>query len=106
MKKGSSSTSVGKLESALAGINKTFRDKIIKSYIDLRSAHVTGEYDAAGLRAGVFAESVIRLIEQELTGSHTPFGTPLANFADLCRSLERVDKSKGVESLRIIIPRA
>jgi hypothetical protein len=106
MTKESSSTSqTDKLEQALAGIGKEFRSRLIKTYIDLRAAYATGQYDAAGLRAGVFAEALARLLEQELTGTHTPFGTPLANFADLCRSFERLDKARGVESLRIIIPR-
>jgi hypothetical protein len=99
-------SSVGNLEIALLGIDKKFRDRIIKSYIDLRAGFSTGLYDAAGLRAGVFAEAAARFLQQELTGSHTPFGSPLPNFADLCRSFERVDKTKGSESLRVILPRA
>lgn len=107
MKKGSSSTlPAERLELALAGIDKVFRDRIIKAYIDLRSAYVTGEYDAAGLRAGVFAEALVRVLEKELTGSHTPFGKALSNFAELCRSFEKIDRSKGAESLRVLIPRA
>ncbi len=107
MKKESSNISAAsKLEQALTGIDKIFRDRIVKAYIDLRSAYITGEYDAAGLRAGIFAESLARLIEQELTGKHTPFGTSLSNFADLCRSFEKIDKSRGIETLRVIIPRA
>lgn len=99
-------SSTSSLETALAGIDRPFRDRIIKSYIDLRAGFSTGQYDAAGLRAGVFAEAVARLLQQVLTGAHTPFGTPLPNFADLCRSFERLDKSKGPESLRVIVPRA
>jgi len=99
-------SSTGSLEIALGGIDKQFRDRIVKSYIDLRAAFSTGQYDAAGLRAGVFAEAVARLLQQELTGTHTPFGTSLPNFSDLCRGFERVDKARGPESLRVIVPRA
>jgi hypothetical protein len=99
-------SSTSNLEAALGGIDKQFRDRIVKSYLDLRAGYATGQYDAAGLRAGVFAEAVVRFIEQELTGSHTPFGTSLHNFSDLCRSFEKIDKLKGPESLRIIVPRA
>lgn len=99
-------SSTGSLEIALGGIDKQFRDRIVKSYIDLRAAFSTGQYDAAGLRAGVFAEAVARLLQHELTGAHTPFGTSLPNFADLCRGFERIDKAKGPESLRVIVPRA
>lgn len=99
-------SSTGSLEIALGGIGKPFRDRILKSYIDLRAGFSNSQYDAAGLRAGVFAEAVARFLQQELTGSHTPFGTSLPNFADLCRSFERLDKAKGPESLRVIVPRA
>jgi hypothetical protein len=99
-------SSTVRLEEALGGIDKPFRDRIIKSYLDLRAAYSTSDYDAAGLRAGVFAEAVVRLLEHQLTGNHTPFGTSLPNFADLCRGFERIDKAKGPESLRVIVPRA
>ncbi len=101
-----SMSSTASLEIALGGINKTFRDRIIKSYTDLRMGFSAGQYDAAGLRAGVFAEAVVRFLQQELTGSHTPFGSSLPNFADLCRGFEKLDKTKGPESLRVIVPRA
>jgi len=96
---------IDKLEVSLAGVDKSFRDRIIKSYVDLRAGYASGQYDTAGLRAGVFAEAVARLLEQELTGSHTPFGTPLPNFTDLCRGFEKLSKSTASESIRIIIPR-
>ncbi len=93
------------LEAALVSIDKRFRLRIIKSYLHVRAAYTSGEYDAAGLRAGVFSEAVARFLQQELSGSYTPFGTKLPNFADLCRGFEKFDKTKGHESLRIIIPR-
>lgn len=89
-----------KLEAALGTIDSHFRNRIVKAYLHLRAAYVSGEYDAAGLRAGVFSEAVVRLLQQELTGTHTPFGNSLHNFADICRDFEKVDKSKGHESLR------
>lgn len=99
-------SSTDRLELALGGIDKPLRDRILKSYLEVRAGFSEGQYDAAGLRAGVFAEAVVRFLQQELTGSHTPFGTSLPNFTDLCRSFERLDKTKGHESLRVILPRA
>lgn len=99
-------SSTGSLEIALGGIDKILRERILKSYFHVRAGYSTRQYDAAGLRAGVFAEATARLLQQELTGSYTPFGSPLPNFADLCRSFERIDKTKGLESLRVIVPRA
>jgi hypothetical protein len=99
-------SSIARLGEALGGIDKRFRDRIVKSYVHVRAGYSTGEYDAVGLRAGVFAETVVRLLEHELIGTHTPFGARLPNFADLCRGFEKLDKIKGSESLRIIVPRA
>jgi hypothetical protein len=93
------------LEAALGAVDQHFRQRIIKAYLHLRAAYASGEYDAAGLRAGVFSEAVVRLLQQELTGMHTPFGNNLHNFADICRDFEKADKTKGHESIRIIIPR-
>lgn len=93
------------LETALGAIDKKIRVQIIKTYLKLRAAYVSGEYDAAGLRAGVCSEAIVRFLQNELTGTFTPFGKKLQNFADLCRGFEKTPKDKGNESLRILIPR-
>lgn len=93
------------LEAALEAIDQQFRHRIIKTYLHLRAAYASGEYDAAGLRAGVFSEAVVRLLQHELSGTHIPFGESLPSFSDLCRGFEKLDKTKGHESLRIVIPR-
>jgi hypothetical protein len=94
------------LESALGNLGPDFRRKLVEAYIPVKEAYVEGQYDACGLRAGKFCEVVIRLLQKQLTGTYTPFGTKLPNFTEECRKLERLPKSAGVESLRIIIPRA
>lgn len=93
------------LDGALGAIDSKFRQRIIRSYLHLRAAYASSEYDAAGLRAGVFAEAIARFLQEELTGTHTAFGSRLPNFADLCASFEKADKTKGHESIRISIPR-
>ena len=93
------------LESALASIPVTFRKKITKSYLDLKRRHAEAEYDAAGLSTGKFCEAVLRLLQNELTGSHTPFGDRIVNFGDACEKLTQTPKAAGNESLRIVIPR-
>ncbi|MCW5896354.1 MAG: hypothetical protein KIT50_12200 [Bacteroidetes bacterium] len=108
MPKTSSSTSKSKspLNTALATVPATFRDKIVQSYLDLKQRHKEARYDSAGLAAGKFCESVLRLLQQLLTGSYTPFGQQIQNFADECRKLVQVPKTVGNESQRTILPRA
>jgi hypothetical protein len=108
IKTGNMSTSKSKpdaLETALASIPVTFRKKITKSYLDLKRRHAEAEYDAAGLSTGKFCEAVLRLLQNELTGSHTPFGDRIVNFGEACEKLTQTPKTAGNESLRIVIPR-
>jgi hypothetical protein len=94
------------LDIALGGIAAPFRGRLLQAYNGLKSAYVEGNFDACGLRAGRFCEVLLRWAQQELTGTHTAFGTKLANFKDECDKLERTLKTVGHESVRILIPRA
>lgn len=94
------------LGSALSAIPKEFRKRIIDTYVGVRSAYADGYFDTCGLRAAKFCESLVRFLQNHLTGNHTPFGQGIKSFSDECAKLERLPKSSGHESLRIIIPRA
>jgi len=94
------------LSIALANIKDPFRSRIIEKYVSLREAYAGSSYDATGLRGGVFAEVVLRMIQDVLTGISIPFGTPIGNFEEECLKLQRLPKTSGHESLRIVIPRA
>lgn len=94
------------LDSALQGIASPFRGRLLKSYGSLKSAYSDGSFDACGLRAGRFCEIVLRLLQQEFTGTHVPFGTKIENFRNECTKLENAPASAGHESLRVLIPRA
>jgi len=48
----------------------------------------------------------LRFLQQQLSGTHTPFGTKVTNFTAECAALEAVPKTSGPESLRVILPRA
>jgi hypothetical protein len=91
---------------ALANVQEPFRSRIIEKYISLREAFVGGAFDATGLRGGVFAEVTLRMLQQVLTGTHIAFGTPIGSFEDECLKLQRLPKTAGHESLRIVVPRA
>lgn len=63
-------------------------------------------YDAAGISVGKFCETIIRFLQHQLTGNNVPFGEHIKNFIDSANKLMNVDKSKGNESERILIPRS
>ena len=94
------------LKDALAGIDSSFRGRLLKSYNGLKTAFLDGNYDACGLRAGRFCEVLLRWAQNEVMGSFTPFGTKLTNFKGECEVLENTPKTAGHESVRILIPRA
>jgi hypothetical protein len=94
------------IDTALGGISTPFRGRLVKAYNGLKAAHVDGNFDACGLRAGRFCEVFLRWAQDELTGAHTPFGTKLANFKDDCDKLERTPKSAGhVFGKRRVLPK-
>lgn len=94
------------LESALSAVPSPFRQRILRSFVALRRAFLEGQHDSCGLRVGHFAEALLRLLQQQLTGTSIPFGTRITNFSEECAKLERVPQAAGHESLRVLIPRA
>ena len=94
------------LQDALANVPADYRSRVIKSYLELKSRHAERKHDAAGLSAGKLCETVLRLLQNQLGQTVTPFGQPIPNFHDVCESFAKVPKANGNESLRIVIPRA
>lgn len=103
---GSTSTKSPSLEGALAAVPTRLRSRLIACFSDLKSALAEQQYDACGLRAGKFAEVMLRVLQHVLVGSHTPLGTRLGNFKNECEKLEQTPKAAGPESLRLLVPRA
>lgn len=94
------------LETALSSLPAALRSRLLARYRDLKAAYVNGQYDACGLRAGRLCEVLVRVLQNELTGSHTPLGTKLDAFDKECLKLERLPRNAGPEGLRVIMPRA
>ena len=94
------------LVNALSALPKPFHAKIIDAYLGVRSAYADGYFDTTGLRAAQFCEVIVRFLQQHLTNSHIPFGQKISNFTDECRKLERLPATSGIETLRVIMPRA
>ncbi len=107
-KRSSSSTSKnsGALESSLANVPKVFRDRIIKQFEDVRRRRVAEDYQPLGMAAGHLAETVLRLLQHEVLGTYTAFGTKIANFGDECRKIIVSGNATVAESLRVVLPRA
>jgi len=95
-----------RLHAALANVPAKFRDRIVEAYLDLKTRHTEAKYDAAGISTGKLCETVLRLLQHEVFGKSTPFGTKIPNFAGECQKLIASPKSSGSESQRVILPRA
>lgn len=106
MDNGNTAKSKAVLTQALKKVPEKFRTRIVESYIKQRQAFEEGEADTVGLRGGRFCEDVLRFLQNELTGSHVPYGTKIPNFTDECKRLTNLPKTAGSESLRVIMPRA
>lgn len=97
-------------ETALANVPVQFRDRVAKSYSEIKKRQLEAPYsntiDSVGISTGKFCESIIRLLQHELTGSSVPFGKHITNFPDACRQIISTQSSTVPETLRIIVPRA
>lgn len=97
------------LEVALQGIEKGFRSRIIDNYLELKhrafKSVYNKEYDAVGIIAGKFCETLLRFLQKELTGIYTPYSSPIANMAVELAKFEKSPKSSGCDSVRLVIPK-
>jgi len=94
------------LGTALANVPKSFRTKLISNYLDIKKNSLESRHDAAGLAVAKFCEVTIRLLQNKVHGTFTPFGTKIDNFADECRKLVTSPVANATESERIVLPRA
>lgn len=94
------------LDQSLANVSKLFRQKLIDTYLDIKRSCTECDFESAGLAAGKFCEVLIRLLQHEVTGSYTPFGSPVSNMADECRKIISASNKTVSESVKVIIPRA
>lgn len=94
------------LEQALTNIPKRFQQKLISAYLEIKESHRQANSELVGLKAGKFCEVLIRLLQQEVTGTHIQFGKKIPNMADECRKIITAQNEDIAESIKIIIPRA
>lgn len=99
------------LDEALGKIEKGFKKRIINTYLELKARSVKAqhskEFDAAGISAGKFCETLFRFIQHEVqTGVYTPFSEKIGNFSKELIAFEQKPKTVAHESIRLTIPRA
>jgi len=94
------------LEAALGKLPKDFPKRVARLYIALREAMSSAQYDAVGVRAGKLCETLLRVLQQLLTGTHVPWDAKGLNLIQECQRLEGVATGAGPESLRVAMPRA
>lgn len=83
---------------------KQIAEKLLSAYVEIESNYSLGKWKASELDAGHFVESVRRILEQELFGSHTSFSKKLKAFDDSV--LKNYEQATGHdESYRMLIPR-
>jgi|SRR5579872_7368743 len=106
MASGNTSKSKPPFEVALASVPAQFRSRIVKPFLNVKRRLAEGNDESLGLAAGKLCESVLRLLQSEILKTFTPFGQQIPDFASECRKLIESPKSAGVESLRVVMPRA
>jgi hypothetical protein len=97
------------LDVALGSIERTFKNKIIDTYLELKhrafKAVYNKEYDGVGISAGKFCETMLRFLQKIITGEYTPYSSPIENMGVELNKFEKSPKSSANESIRLIIPR-
>ena len=99
------------LQGALGTVEKSFKKRIIATFLELKErnnkAQYNREYDAAGLSAGKFCETLFRYIQHELqSGKYTLFSDKIGNLSKELIEFEKLPKATAHESIRLTIPRA
>lgn len=94
------------LNAALGNIPDQFRKKIVEAYLDLKHRGRVGDAKGAASAHTHFCESVLRFLQEALTGTHIAFGVHVKDFQAECRKLEAAPATPTNEAQRVIIPRA
>src|SRR5580692_9551915 len=94
------------IETCLSDIPTQFRNRILKEYLKIKFRFRKGEYDSSGLSCGKFCEEILRFLQHYLTGIHLGYSEEIKNFNQNIIDLGKTEKSRGNDSLRLIIPRA
>lgn len=94
-----------KVQSALLGIPKKFRDRILDQFLSVKKNFLEGKDEPAGMAAAKLCEVVLRFLQHEITGTNIPFNKSIGNLPNECRKLIEASNSNVPDALRVIMPR-
>lgn len=85
-------------------ITGSIAQSIVDNFILAEQSLVLGDWKKVGMAAGHFAEGVVRILEEQLEGKHTPIGKSLKPLNE--HRLSGFSSKAGPDTLRFHIPRA
>lgn len=85
--------------------SKELIDRLFESYQLAYEGYYRGKYRPCSLECGRFAEVALRMLQEITTSVYTPLGTSIPNFSNEVMEIQRTDKTKFPQSIRIQIPR-
>lgn len=80
-------------------------DDLLKSYQELRKHSFLGDNIPAGVHAGRFSETCIRILQYIVFKNYTPLTTQLGSFPTEVSRLANSPASSGNDSVRLMIPK-
>lgn len=89
----------------LGDLPQGLRHDLMTEYSKVTKNFARGEWGDASVHGGRFCEIVYCILKGKVDGSYPESAYKPSNFPQACRDLERYDKSKAAQSVRIGIPR-
>jgi hypothetical protein len=90
-------------------LEKTFSkelvERLLESYQQAYENYNLGRHRSSCLEGGRFSEVALRMLQEVTSGTYIPLGKPIPKFNNEVLRLEKADKHRFPESLRIQIPR-
>jgi len=80
----------------LKNIPQELQTRLLEEYKDAKRLYILNEARSSGLNSGRFAECVLRILQNQLDGSYTPFGTDIV-AAEKTRILNRVTQHINID---------
>jgi hypothetical protein len=80
-------------------------DRLFESYQLVNEHYYLGKHRPCCYEGGRFAEVTLRMLQQITTGKYISLGKPIPKFSNEVLELEKAEKDKFPESIRIQIPR-
>ncbi len=89
----------------LGQLPSTLRDELLAEYTEITRNYRERRWKAAELDGGRFCEVVYSILKGHVDGQFPSAATKPQRFLDACKDLEKADKARFPQSVRITIPR-